>query len=87
MTKNYKALNPKVNVAKVGASKRIHGVTSEYLSHKWLVSPEAARITVQHTTQQGIRTILRPSLSQQFKTNEQFLRYNRLKEIVFANTM
>ena len=35
----YKALNVKVKVAKVGASKRKHGVTSESLSQKWLFSP------------------------------------------------
>ena len=58
----YKALNYKVNVAKVGASEVKHGVTLGSLSQKWLISPETARITVQHTTQRGIKTILHPSL-------------------------
>ena len=42
----YKALNAKVNVAKVRASKGRHGVTLESLSQKWLISLEAARRVV-----------------------------------------
>ena len=59
----YKALNAKVNLSKVGSSKERHGVTSESLSQKWFISPEAARRNLQYTTQRGIRTILHPSLS------------------------
>ena len=47
---SHKALNAKVNVDKVGASNERNGVTSEPLYQKWLISPEVARITVQHTT-------------------------------------
>ena len=83
----YKALNAKVNVAKVGASKGRHEVTSESLSHKWLVLPEAARRKVQHTTHRGIRKILHLSLLQWFRTNNQALRYNRLHKSFFADTM
>ena len=60
---NFKALIAKVNVVKVGEYKVRHGVTLESLHQKWLISPEAARITVQHTTQRVIRKILHPSLS------------------------
>ena len=28
-----------------------HGVTSVSFPHKWFISPEAAKMTVQHTTQ------------------------------------
>ena len=83
----YKALNAKVNVAKVGAYKGIHRVTSESLSYKWLIFLEAARRKVQHTTQLRIRTILHPYLSRQFITNDQALKYNRLKHSVFTDTM
>ena len=46
----FDLLNTKVNVARVGVSKGKHGVASESLSQKWLVSLEAAKRTVQHTT-------------------------------------
>ena len=83
----YNALNTKINVARVGASKGIHGVTLDSLSQKWLVSPEAERRTLQNTTHRGIRMILHPSLSRLFHTNEQALRYNRLQQNVFNNTI
>ena len=83
----YKALNAKVNVAKVVASKGIHGVTLDSLSQKWLISTESARRTVHHTKHRGIRKILHPSLSQIFKTNDQSLRYNSMQNSVFTNTM
>ena len=63
---------------KVGESKGRYRFTSEFLSQKWLISKEVAKITVKHTTQSGIRKILHPSLSQQFNTNDRALRYNRL---------
>ena len=83
----YKTLNAKVNVAKVGASNGIHGVTLESLPHKLLVSTYAARITVQHKTQRGIRKVLHSSLSRQSNTNDQALRYNMLHHSVFTDTM
>ena len=76
--KNYKGLNDKVNVANIGAYKVSHGVKLGYLSHKYLISPEKSRKTVQNNSHQGIRTILHPSLSQQYITNNQAIRYNRL---------
>ena len=80
----YKALNAKVNVDKVEASKGRHGFISDYLYRKLLNSPEAARRNVHHTTQQGIMTIMHPSLSRTFKTNDRVLRYNRLQHSVFT---
>ena len=74
-------------MAKVGSSKGRHGVTLEYLSQKWLISPQADMKKVQHTTQQGIRKILHPYLLQQFKTNELDLRYNRLQHSAFNSTI
>ena len=85
--KNYNALNSKLNVAKVGASKVRHIVTLESLYQKWLISLEAASTTVQNITKQWVRTILHPSLSRLFKTNEGEIKYNRLKHSVFTDTM
>ena len=47
----FNAINAKVNMAMVEAPKGRHDITSESLSQKWLISLEAARRTVQHTTQ------------------------------------
>ena len=47
----FHVINAKVNVARVGASKGRHDVTSNSLPHNWLITMEAARITVKHTNQ------------------------------------
>ena len=83
----FDALNTKFNMARVGVSKVKQGVSSESLSHKWLISPEAAKRKLQHTTQRDIRAILHMLLLRQLKTNDQSLRYNRLQHNVFADTM
>ena len=70
----YKALNAKVNVAKVVASKGRYGVTLDSLSQKWLILLEATSRIVRHTTQQGIRIIIHPFFPQIFNTNERALR-------------
>ena len=83
----YTAINAKVNVAKVGASKGRHGVTSEHLYQKWLISPEEDRRTVQHKTQRVITAVLHPSLLRQINTNDLALRYISLQHSVLTNTI
>ena len=83
----FNALNAKVTVARFESSKGRHSVTSKSLYQKRLISPESERRTLQNTTQQDIRTIIHPYLSHQFKTNDQALRYNMLKQNVFADTI
>ena len=83
----FSALIDKVNVARLGLPKLKHGITSQPLSHKLLISPEAAKRTVQYTTQRGIRTILHTSLPRRFKTNDQDLMYNRLQHNILTYTM
>ena len=83
----YDALKAKVNVARVGVSKGKHAISHETLSKNWMVSPETAMRMVQRTTQRGIRTVLHPSLSRRFRTNDRALRYRRLQHDVFTDTM
>ena len=47
----FNAINTKVNMDSVEASKGRHVVTLESLYKIWLISSEAARRTVHHTTQ------------------------------------
>jgi hypothetical protein len=57
------------------------------LASRWMISPEKAKQTVQRTTQCGVRTCLNPTLARRFPTNDQMLRYKRLPNPVFTNTM
>ncbi len=74
----------KVGVAKSKSSQQIDHMT---LSKKWGISTEKARQTIQRTTQRGIRTVLHPSLSRRFRTNDRALRYRRLPHPVFGDTL
>ena len=51
------------------------------------MSPEKAKWTIQRTTQHAGRTVLHPSLSRRFRTNDRALRYQRLPHPVFVDTM
>ena len=85
--KFFDMLNAKVNVARVVVFKRNHGDNSKSLSQKFFLSPEVAKRTLQHTTQRGIRKILHPSSSRQFKINDQVLGYNILNHNFFTDTI
>ena len=57
------------------------------LARRWNIGIKAARNTICRTTQRGTRTVLHPSLSRRFRTNDRQLRYRRLPVDLFANTM
>ena len=47
---------------------------------------KAARRTLECTTHRELRTVLHPSLSRRFQTNDRQLRYMRLRHDVFGDT-
>jgi len=57
------------------------------LASKWKISIEAAKRTVNVTTQHGIHTILHDTLHRRFRTNDRQLRYRRLSHDVFTGTL
>ena len=57
------------------------------LSKRWGISLEITKKTLKVTTQSGIRTVLHPSLSRRFWTNDRALRYQRLPKNVFGDTL
>ena len=78
----YLALNAKVQAtseqAKVGAmatGKPSPRVNHLVLAKKWGISPHKAVRTLKKTSQRGIRTVLHPTLTRRFKTNDRALRY------------
>jgi hypothetical protein len=61
----------KIGVATLKSLPRIDHIT---FSTKWGVSKEKAKWAIQITSQHGVRTILHPSLSRQFRTDHRILR-------------
>ena len=57
------------------------------LANRWMISPAKAKLTVQRTTQRGVRTCVNPTLARRFPTNDRMLRYPRLPHPVFTDTM
>jgi len=57
------------------------------LASKWKISLEAAKKTVNTTTQHWVRTILHDTLHRRFRTNNRQLRYRRLSHDVFTDTL
>jgi hypothetical protein len=62
-------------------------VDAETLAKHWLIPANHAARTVDRTMQQGVCTMLNPTLSCHFPTNDRMLRYPRMTHPVFGNTM
>ncbi len=65
------------NVVSTNSSKRNYNTTAEHLAAKWNIGLEAAKKTLQVTTQKGIRHTTYP-IEQRFRTRQAQLRYNQL---------
>ncbi|KAI2509582.1 Reverse transcriptase (RNA-dependent DNA polymerase) [Fragilaria crotonensis] len=59
----------------------------DMLARNWGIDKATARRTVSTTTQRGIRTVLHPTLSRRFRTNDRQLRYRRLPIECFTDTL
>ena len=60
---------------------------AEHIERNWGIDILAARRTVKATTQRGIRTLLHPSLTRRFRTNDRQLRYRQLPIDCFTDTL
>ena len=63
------------------------GISPERLAKNWRIGLEAAKRTVQVTTQRGVRTILHPNVERRFRTSDRQLRYKHLNTELFTDTM
>jgi hypothetical protein len=68
-------------------SKASKPVDAETIAKRWLIPAKRAARTVDRTTQQGVCTMLNPTLSCHFRTNDCMVRYPRMPHPVFGNTM
>ena len=62
-------------------------VDPKLLAKRWNIGLDSARLTLEKTTQQVIRTVSDPSLSRRFRTNDRMLRYRRLPLPLFTDTL
>lgn len=81
------AMIANVNVSGVTSSDRRDGVDAATLARNWGIGLHAAKKTLKVTTQRGVRTMVHPSLSRRFRTNDRQLRYRRLGIECFTDTL
>ena len=62
-------------------------MTPERLAKNWDIIIYKAKRTLNVTTQRGMRSIVNPMLSRQYRTNDRQLRYRRLRADVFSDTL
>ena len=60
-------------------------VSAELLDNIWRIDPETAKRTIRTTTQLN-RQAVNSKLSRNFGTNDQMLRYQRIKSFFFPDT-
>jgi hypothetical protein len=72
------------SIRKIGDGKRFD---SDLLARNWGIDRSTAKRTIDITTQRGVRTVLHPTLSRRFRTNDRQLRYRRLPIDCFTDTL
>jgi len=81
------AMVANVRVSCVKTSDRCQGIDAAQLAPNWGIGLHVAEKTLKVTTQQGIRTLVHPSLSRRFRTQDRQLRYRRLPIECFTDTL
>jgi hypothetical protein len=71
-------------IRRLGEGKRFD---PDLLARNWGIDRQTAKRTVDVTTQRGVRTVLHPTLSRRFRTNDRQLRYRRLPIDCFTDTL
>ena len=77
----------KRRVMSITSSKRRPALSHHTLAKRWGIGLSTAERTLQATTQKGLRTVLHPTLSRRFRTNDRQLRYRRLSHEMFTDTL
>lgn len=75
------------HISSVRMKQRLPRVSAETLAKRWNIGLSKAQRTLEATTQSGVRTVLHPTLSRRFRTNDRQLRYRRLAHNMFTDTL
>jgi hypothetical protein len=77
----------RANISTVCSASAGPQLTPRVLATNWGINARTATRTVRATTQRGIRTVLHPTPSHRFRTNDRQLRYRRLPIYCFTDTL
>ena len=82
-----KEMKDAAHVSSVNVKERRPGIDAATLAKNFGIGLDAATKTLKVTTQRGIRSVLNPTLSRRFRTNDRQLRCRRLPVDMHADTM
>ena len=87
-------LNSQVHISSVETLSNGHFTTQQkqlidhmMLASQWMIAPEKALLTVNITTQRGVRTCVNPTLSRLYPMNDRLLRFTQLPHYMFTDTL
>ena len=80
-------MSSRVQISSVSSSAKKPKIDPSTLARKWGIGLDVAQNTIRKTTQRGVRTVLHPTLSRRFRTNNRQLRYRRLRSNMFSDTL
>ena len=76
-----------VSVKVLNTSSRRNPLSPQILARRWGIHLETAKRTLDATTQHGVRSVLNPTMTRGYRTNERQLRYRRLSRDMFTDTL
>ena len=84
---NVAEMHNSVNRYGTISSKKRKQVDGDTLARRWAIPTDKARATIRKTTQRGVRSTLHPTLSRRYPTNDRMMRYKRMPQPVFTDTL
>ena len=76
-----------VSVKVLNTSSRCNPLSPQILARRWGTHIETAKRTLDATTQRGVRSVLNPTMTRRYRTNDRQLRYRRLSHDMFTDTL
>ena len=81
-----KGMEP-VSVKVLNTSSRRNSMSPHLLDQRWGTHLDTARRTLDATTQRGVSSVLNPTTTRRYRTNERQLHYRRLSHDMFNDTL
>ena len=76
-----------VSVKVLNTSRKRNSLSPQLLAQIWGTHLETAKRTLDATTQHGARSVLNPTMTRRYRTNDQHLRNRRLSHDIFTDTL
>ena len=76
-----------VSAKVLNTSRRRNSLSPQLLAQRWGTHLATEKRTLDATTQRGVRSVLKPTMTHRYWTNDRQLRYRRLSHAIFTDTL